>query len=199
VIGNISLRWWWLMFYGNFCAHSYLNERPPKAMKRSQRWNTLQIWPPRDSNSGDSDLWSNALSTRPRRHNPMKLNWFTYGLSFGRTVIDLRERFRLQILPRKWQIVFVHHKWRRKLRVKSTSVKYGLGGCADISYQQPHNQTIYQSLRYSYQIWVVWLTAAEKDLLVYARLYCHLSNTLTNDTTNGVLVVLLTLYKTNNS
>ena len=30
-------------------------------MKRSQRLNTLQICPRRDSNSGDSDLWSNTL------------------------------------------------------------------------------------------------------------------------------------------
>ena len=30
-------------------------------MKRSQRWNTLQICPRRDSNTGGSDLWSNTL------------------------------------------------------------------------------------------------------------------------------------------
>ena len=36
-------------------------------MKRSQRWNTLQICPRRDSNLGGSNLWSNALSIRPRR------------------------------------------------------------------------------------------------------------------------------------
>ena len=40
-------------------------ERPPKVMKRSQRWNTLSICLHRDSNSGGSDLWSNALPTRP--------------------------------------------------------------------------------------------------------------------------------------
>jgi len=36
-------------------------ERCPKIMKQRQRWNTLQISPRRDSNTGDSDLWSNAL------------------------------------------------------------------------------------------------------------------------------------------
>ena len=36
-------------------------------MKRSQRWNTLQICQYRDSNSGGSDLWSNTLPTRPWR------------------------------------------------------------------------------------------------------------------------------------
>ena len=30
-------------------------------MKRSQRWNNLQIYPRRDSNMGGSDLWSNTL------------------------------------------------------------------------------------------------------------------------------------------
>ncbi|KAK2161092.1 hypothetical protein LSH36_121g02023 [Paralvinella palmiformis] len=34
-------------------------------MRRCQRRNTLQICPRRDSNSGGSDLWSNALPTRP--------------------------------------------------------------------------------------------------------------------------------------
>ena len=34
---------------------------------RSQRWNILQICPRRDSNSGGSDLWANALLVRPRR------------------------------------------------------------------------------------------------------------------------------------
>ena len=34
-------------------------ERPPKVMQLSQRWNTLQICPCRDSNSGGSDLWYN--------------------------------------------------------------------------------------------------------------------------------------------
>ena len=36
-------------------------------MERSQRWNTLQICPRRDSNSGGSELWSNAPPARPRR------------------------------------------------------------------------------------------------------------------------------------
>jgi len=36
-------------------------------MKWSQIWNTLQICPHRDSNSGGSDLWSNALSVGPQR------------------------------------------------------------------------------------------------------------------------------------
>ena len=38
----------------------------------SQRWNTLQICPRRESNSGGSDLWSNALPTRPWRHPAYK-------------------------------------------------------------------------------------------------------------------------------
>ena len=42
-------------------------ERLPKVMKQSQRWNTLEICPCRDLNSGGSDLWSNALPIRPRR------------------------------------------------------------------------------------------------------------------------------------
>ena len=44
-------------------------------MKRSRRWNTLQICPRRSSNSGGSDLWSNALPVRPRR-----LAWDTFRL-----------------------------------------------------------------------------------------------------------------------
>ena len=36
-------------------------------MKRSQRWNNLQICPRRDSTTGGSELWSNALPVRPRR------------------------------------------------------------------------------------------------------------------------------------
>ena len=36
-------------------------------MKGSQRWNILQMCPLQYSNSGGSDLWSNALPTRPRR------------------------------------------------------------------------------------------------------------------------------------
>ena len=51
---------WWLVFYGHFCPHGRLNG-PPKVMKRSQRWNNLQICPRRDSNRGGSDLWSNTL------------------------------------------------------------------------------------------------------------------------------------------
>jgi len=57
--------WWWLIFYDHFCAQ--WAERPPTVMKRSQRWNSLQLFPRWDSNSGGSDLWSNALPTRPRR------------------------------------------------------------------------------------------------------------------------------------
>ena len=39
-------------------------------MQRSEKWNNLQICPCRDSNSGRSDLWSNALPVRPwRPHN----------------------------------------------------------------------------------------------------------------------------------
>ena len=43
-------------------------ERPPKVMKRSQRWNTLQICQCRDSNTGGNDLWPNTLPVRPWRH-----------------------------------------------------------------------------------------------------------------------------------
>ena len=51
------------MFYGHFCAHGRLNGPSdfPRAMRRSERWNNFQIWPRRDSNSGDSDLLSNTL------------------------------------------------------------------------------------------------------------------------------------------
>ena len=35
-------------------------------MKRSQKWKTRRICPRRDSNSGGSDLWRNALPTTPR-------------------------------------------------------------------------------------------------------------------------------------
>ena len=54
MINVLEWRWWWLMFYGHFCAHGRLNGR-------SQRWNTLQIWPHRDSNTRGSDVWSNTL------------------------------------------------------------------------------------------------------------------------------------------
>ena len=37
-------------------------------MKRSQRWNTLQICQRRGSNSGGSDLWSDGLTIRLRRY-----------------------------------------------------------------------------------------------------------------------------------
>ena len=61
--------WWWLMFYGHLCSRDRAKraERPPKVMKRSQRWNTLQICPPRDSNSVGTDQWSNTLPVRPLR------------------------------------------------------------------------------------------------------------------------------------
>ena len=39
-------------------------EQPAKVMKRSQRWNTLQICPHRGSNSGGSDMWSKNLPVR---------------------------------------------------------------------------------------------------------------------------------------
>ena len=42
-------------------------ERPPKVMKRSQLLNTLQICPRRDSNSGGSNMWSNALDFSQER------------------------------------------------------------------------------------------------------------------------------------
>jgi len=45
-------------------------------MKWSQRWNTLQICPHQDSSSGDSDLWSNVLPTRPWKHPLSALEQF---------------------------------------------------------------------------------------------------------------------------
>jgi len=36
-------------------------DRPPKVMKRSQRWNNHQICPHRDSKTGGRDLWYNVL------------------------------------------------------------------------------------------------------------------------------------------
>ena len=56
------------MFYGHFCAHGRLNG--PNDLQRQcsdVQDETLQICPRRDSNSGGSHLWSNALPTRPRR------------------------------------------------------------------------------------------------------------------------------------
>jgi len=47
-------------------------ERPRNVTKRCQRWNTLRIWPRRDSNSGGSDLWPNALPIRLRRTGDTK-------------------------------------------------------------------------------------------------------------------------------
>ena len=51
------------MFYSHLCAHGRLNgpSDVPMVMKWSQRWNTLQICPRRDSNTGGSDLWSSNL------------------------------------------------------------------------------------------------------------------------------------------
>jgi len=50
-------------------------EWPPKVMKRSQRWNNLQICPRQGSNMGGSDLWSNTLplDPRPLRHPQQEL------------------------------------------------------------------------------------------------------------------------------
>ena len=39
-------------------------EQPSKVMKQSQRWNTIQVCPPWDSNSDGSDLCSNALPAK---------------------------------------------------------------------------------------------------------------------------------------
>ena len=68
-------------------------------MKRSQRWNTVQICPRRDSNSGSSDLWSNALPTRPRRRAPSSSWWgFWSSHSYGS-----RDRWsRRSTIQRRW-------------------------------------------------------------------------------------------------
>ena len=65
-----------LLFHGHFLCTRWAKwaERPPKVTKRSERWNNLQICPRRDSNSGGSDLWSNAPTVRPRRR---PFNWQT--------------------------------------------------------------------------------------------------------------------------
>jgi len=56
------------MFYGHFSSHGRINgERCTKAMKRSQRLNTLQICPRIDLNSGDSGPVVQALPVRPLR------------------------------------------------------------------------------------------------------------------------------------
>ena len=52
---------WW--FTATLCRRfAKWAERPPKVMKRSQRWNNLQICPRRDSISGGSDLWENYIT-----------------------------------------------------------------------------------------------------------------------------------------
>ena len=50
-----------------FYSHFYQVERPPNVMKRSQRWNTLRIYPAEVRNSVGSDLYSNTLPVRPGR------------------------------------------------------------------------------------------------------------------------------------
>ena len=53
-------------------------------MKWSRRWNTLQIYPRHDLNSGGSDLWSNMLLTRPRRHpHTMREQWVNARTGFS--------------------------------------------------------------------------------------------------------------------
>jgi len=59
------------VFYDHFCARA---ERPAKVTSRNQRCNTFQVWPDPDSNSGGSDLLSNALPVRPCRP-PDWFNW----------------------------------------------------------------------------------------------------------------------------
>ena len=74
------------MLYGHFWAK--WAERPPKVMNRDQCWNTLQIFPHRDSNWSDSDLWSNALPTRSRRRPTSSVwnNWSANVCVFKNTI-----------------------------------------------------------------------------------------------------------------
>ena len=74
---NSTAIWSWLMI-GDLRPRLYTwwakwAERPPTVMKRNRRWTTLQICSRRDSNSGGSDPWYNALPIRPRRR--LALRW----------------------------------------------------------------------------------------------------------------------------
>ena len=63
-------------------------EQPPNVMRRSQRRNNLQLCPPRDSNTGGSDLQSNTL---PLDHGDARLiDW--YLMSYKLQVIYLQTR-----------------------------------------------------------------------------------------------------------
>ena len=83
--------WWWLVFYGHFCAHGRFNwpMLPPKVMKRSQRWNNLQICPRRDSNTGSSDMWSNTLQLD---HGGAQ------GCILRGLIVEIPTKYRLQLL-----------------------------------------------------------------------------------------------------
>ena len=65
--------WWWMTFYGPFLCTRYAKwaKRPPRVMKRSQRWNNLHICPRGDSNTGGSGQCSNTLPLdhAGRRHH----------------------------------------------------------------------------------------------------------------------------------
>jgi len=70
---NNAQWWWWSMFYGHFCALDRLN-----GPSHLQRWNTLQICPRWDSNTGGGDLWSNTLPLShggaPQQRTPLRPN-----------------------------------------------------------------------------------------------------------------------------
>jgi len=72
-------------------------ERSSKVMKRSQRWNTLQICPCRDSNSRGSELWSNTLPVRPRRR-PGSSKWKDTSLT-----LNLTKRLEITTVMKRWQ------------------------------------------------------------------------------------------------
>ena len=95
---------WMMMMNGVLrpllCTHwAKRAERHPKVVKRIQRWNNLQIFPRRDSNTGGSDLWSNTL---PLDHGGAPVCWM------------------LSPLNREWASV---HWWKSRLRVKARNFK----------------------------------------------------------------------------
>jgi len=57
-------------------------------MKRNQRWNILQIYPRRDSNTGGSDMWYNALPPRPGRRPLLEINVNIQFFENGKNISD---------------------------------------------------------------------------------------------------------------